>query len=99
MRMIVSALLFLCAGLFDVARAEALTPYLPKSGILQGQVMELVAPADIALIAKKLEDAARRDPVWFTEQVKKTPQGSPMVYDPRMGLRKQNTPGSGKRNI
>jgi hypothetical protein len=86
MRMIVSALLCLCAGFFDVARAEALTPYLPKSGILQGQVMELVAPDDIAQIAKKLEDAARRDPVWFTEQVKKAPKGTPLVYDPRMGV-------------
>lgn len=89
MRMIASALLCLCAGFFDLARAEALTPYLPKSGILQGQVMELVTPADIALIAKKLEDAARRDPVWFTEQVKKTPQGAPMAYDPRMGVTKE----------
>jgi hypothetical protein len=88
MRMIVWALLYICGGLLNVAHAEALTPYLPKSGIVQGQVMGLVAPTDTVLIAKKMQDAISRDRAWFVEHVKKTPQGTPLAYDPRMGITK-----------
>ncbi|MEA2908490.1 MAG: hypothetical protein QOJ15_571 [Bradyrhizobium sp.] len=87
MRSILSAVL-LCIGVCAPASAQVLDPYLPKSGIIVGQVMELGASAEHARIAEKMQRAIQQDTAWFKAYVIKAKPGEPLAYHAKLGITK-----------
>jgi hypothetical protein len=85
MRSILPALL-LCIGLCGPVSAQPLDPYLPKSGIIAGQAMELAASAEHARIAEKMQRAIQRDTAWFKSYVIRAKPGEPLAYHAKLGI-------------
>lgn len=87
MRSVLSALaLLLCFG--SAASAQAADPYLPKSGVIAGQVMELTASAELGRVTEKMQRAAQKDAAWFKSYVAKANPDQPLPYHKRLGLTK-----------
>lgn len=85
MRTILSALaLLLCIG--SAAHAEPLDPYVPKSGILAGQAMELMASRELVRVTEKMQRAVQKDAAWFKSYVAKAKPDAPLPYHKRLGL-------------
>jgi hypothetical protein len=61
----------LCLGLCAPVSAQVLDRYLPKSGVIAGQVMELAASAKLARVSERGQRAAQRDAAWFKSYVAK----------------------------
>ena len=78
----------LAAGLLSSA-AQAASPldaYLPKTGTIQGHVVELfVAPEDQA-ISKRFQVAVQGNMDWFKHYVTSNKAGEPLPYNPKMGI-------------
>jgi len=68
--------------------AQPLDPYLPKSGVINGQAMELGATAEHARIAGKMQHAIQEDAAWLKSYVAKAKPGEPLPYHPRLGVTK-----------
>lgn len=68
---------------------SAKSPGLDKI-LVDGQLvvdeMELAAPARIVELSQRFAEAARKDPAWWLEHVKKAKPGAPPPYDARIGL-------------
>jgi hypothetical protein len=91
MRSILSAAL-LCVTL-GAAAAQPLEPYLPKSGVISGRVMELVASAELVRISEKMQRAVQKDAAWFKSYVAKAKNGEPLPYHQRLGVTKAEYDG------
>jgi hypothetical protein len=81
------------AGLLYVAAcvttaAQPTEPYLPKSGVISGKVMELVAPTGLVRISEKMQRAVQKDATWFKSYVAKAKEGEPLPYHQRLGVTK-----------
>jgi hypothetical protein len=68
--------------------AQPLDPYLPKSGVINGQVMELGATAEHARVAGKMQRAIQEDAAWLKSYVAKAKPGEPLPYHARLGVTK-----------
>ena len=82
------AALLLCATceLPVAASAATLDSYLPKSGTIEGHVMTFsIAPENQAL-AHKFREAVQSNMDWFKKAVTSNPAGTPLPYDPKMGI-------------
>lgn len=81
-----SAAAFPAAALPAAAHADdALAPYLPKSGTIEGHVMRLeVAPEDQAL-NQTFRVAVQNNMDWFKKYVSGSKPG-PLPYNPKMGV-------------
>lgn len=88
MRLILSILVLLGVGLFAPAHAEILDPYLPKSGVLVGHIMEITPSPEDERIAAKFKQAIEKDTSWFQSYVAKVKNGEPLPYHPRLGITK-----------
>lgn len=58
------------------------------AGRLTVDVMEMMAPQRATELAQRLQQAARENPEWWPEHVKKAKRGEPLPYDSRLGLSK-----------
>ncbi len=68
------------------AQAGPLESYLPRSGTIQGHVVELfVAPED-QVISRRFQLAVQGNMDWFKHYVISTPAGEPLPYNPKMGV-------------
>jgi hypothetical protein len=85
MRSIIPAML-LCIGVCAPASAQLLDPYLPKGGVIAGQVMELGASTEHARIAEKMQRAIQQDTAWFKSYVIKAKPGEPLAYHAKLGI-------------
>lgn len=56
---------------------------------VRGEIGVIVPPQAIDKYVAKVEDAARKDPTWFREHSKKAKRGTPVPYDEKLGLTKQ----------
>lgn len=72
----------------EPARAVELKDVLPKDEAAVA-VMQIGASPRIALLTKKLQEAAAEDPDWWQAHVKKAKPGEPLPYDPKIGLSKE----------
>jgi hypothetical protein len=88
MRLILSIAALLGTALFSFAHAEILDPYLPKSGVIVGHVMEIAALPEDERIAAKFKQAIEKDAAWFQSYVAKVKNGEPLPYHPRLGITK-----------
>jgi len=88
MRLILSIMTLLGMGLFSLAHAEVLDRYLPKSGVMQGQVMEIAALPEDERIAEKFKQAVEKDATWFQSYAAKVKNGEPLPYHARLGITK-----------
>jgi hypothetical protein len=75
-------------GLAVPASAQVADPYLPKSGVIAGRVMELTASAELARATAKMQRAAQRDAAWFKSYVAKASPDQPLPYHQRLGITK-----------
>jgi hypothetical protein len=53
---------------------------------VRGQMGVVMPPEEIEKYLVKVNEAARQDPVWFREQSAKSKPGTPLPYDPKLGL-------------
>ena len=86
MRSILSTALLLYIGLCSAASAQLLDAYLPKSGVIAGQAMELGATPEVVRISAKLQAAIQKNQAWFTSYAAKVKEGDPLPYDRRLGV-------------
>ena len=56
------------------------------AGRFTADVMEPTTPPRAAELIARLQQAARKNPEWFREQVKLVKPGEPLPYDPRLGM-------------
>ena len=77
------------AAVLAASTAQAASPldaYLPRSGTIQGHVVELfVAPEDQA-ISKRFQLAVQGNMDWFKHYVTSNKAGEPLPYNPKMGV-------------
>lgn len=88
MRSILSTALLLYIGFCSVASAQLLDAYLPKSGVIAGQAMELGATPEAVRVSTKLQAAIQKNQAWFTSYAAKVKEGDPLPYDRRLGVTK-----------
>jgi hypothetical protein len=71
-------------------RVEAYEFRGPRDVMVEGRltvdVMEIASPPRASELAQRLQQAAREDPDWWREHVKKAEPGEPLPYDSRLGL-------------
>ena len=56
---------------------------------VRGEIIVVLPPAEIEKYISKVEQAAQKDPAWFTEYSKNTNPGVPLPYHEKLGLTKQ----------
>jgi len=77
-----------------VATASAQVPkvfsgLLEKDTAVKGQIGIVVPPAEIDKYVAKVETAARKDPKWFREFSSTAKPGTPLPYNEKLGLTKE----------
>src|SRR5688500_7873221 len=56
---------------------------------VKGQIGVVLPPQEIEKYMAKVEQAAKKNPEWFREQAKNAKPGSPLPYDEKLGLTKE----------
>jgi len=56
---------------------------------VKGQIGVVLPPQEIEKYMAKVEQAAKKNPEWFREQAKSAKPGSPLPYDEKLGLTKE----------
>lgn len=62
-----------------------LRPLMP-AGLVQAEILEILAPPRMTALAAKLQNAAKEDPEWWRAHLAKGTPGQPLPYDARMGM-------------
>jgi len=87
MKIYVMALLTVClakvAFASDIPRKLSI---LPVGEDLRGEVIVVAPPQEIQVYIRKVEEAAQKDPDFFSQHVKTVPTGTPLPYHEKLGL-------------
>src|SRR5687767_11821733 len=84
---LVAGLTLVCAASNGSAQTTGaiVREWLP-TGRVAVEVMEQHAPPRLAELTQKFQAAVAKNPGWFQEHVRQTPDGEPIAYDARTGL-------------
>lgn len=89
----ISAAAWAVFTLFSSAAGQSapavLGKYLKPDVAVRGQVVRVEPPKEIKEFVKKVEDAAKKDPVWFKAYSKEAKAGVPLPYHEKLGLSKK----------
>lgn len=66
-------------------KGVAVAPLL-TTGAITVEVMQFSAPPRLTELTARLQQAAQRDPEWFTDYVQAAAPGEPLPYHPKLGL-------------
>jgi hypothetical protein len=68
---------------------EMLTAFLKVDQPVRADIVVVMPPPDIEKYISKVEQAAQKDPQWFTEYSKNTNPGVPLPFHEKLGITKQ----------
>ncbi|MFM2171123.1 MAG: hypothetical protein RI957_1352 [Verrucomicrobiota bacterium] len=68
---------------------EMLTAFLKVDQPVRAEIVVVMPPPDIEKYISKVEQAAQKDPQWFTEYSKNTNPGIPLPFHEKLGITKQ----------
>lgn len=63
--------------------------YLKQDATVRGQIVIVEPPKEISQYVRKVEEAAKSDPKWFTEYSKSSTPGVPLPFHEKLGLTKK----------
>ncbi len=87
--MLAASCLVSFSKLFAADVPAVLAPYLKPNVVIKGEAVVVLPPKGLDKYLAKVEEAAVKDPTWFEEFSKKTPNGVLLPFDEKMGLTKE----------
>jgi hypothetical protein len=75
----------LVAQASDTGVGAFLRPLMPV-GIVQAEILQILAPPRMAALTAKVQNAAKADPEWWRAHLARGTPGQPLPYDARMGM-------------
>ncbi len=77
------------ASAFAADVPKVLGDYLTPNVVIKGEIVVVVPPKELDQYIAKVEEAARKDPKWFSEHAKTGKPGVPLPFDEKLGLTKE----------